>query len=59
MTELQELQHVLSSFENLLAELDRLHFPLVAVHVDMAMRSFEQATGLASISSNIKLDQPH
>lgn len=34
-------------FESLLADLDRLNFPTIAVHVDLALRLFEEKIGLA------------
>lgn len=43
-----ELQDLLSRFESLLSDLDRLNFPTVAVHVDFALRRLEEVTGLSA-----------
>lgn len=43
-----ELQDLISRFESLLSDLDRLNFPTVAVHVDFALRRLEEATGLSA-----------
>jgi hypothetical protein len=42
-----DLSDLVSRFEMLLADLDRLNLPVVAVHVDLALRLLEEATGLA------------
>lgn len=46
MIKSDELQDLVSKFESLLSDLDRLNFPMVAVHVDFALRRLEEATGL-------------
>ena len=45
-----ELQDLLSRFESLLSDLDRLNYPTVAVHVDLALRRLEQVTCLSASS---------
>lgn len=53
-----ELQDLLSRFESLLTDLDRLNFPTIAVHVDFALRRLEEATGLkAPTQPDLSVDE--
>ena len=53
-----ELQDLLSRFESLLTDLDRLNFPTVAVHVDFALRRLEEATGMqAPTQPDLSVDE--
>lgn len=42
----EELKDLTNRFENLLADLDRLNLPTVAVHIDLALRRLEETTDL-------------
>jgi len=38
----EDYSKLVPQFENLLAELDRLQLPMVAVHLDLALRRLEE-----------------
>jgi hypothetical protein len=53
----QEFQELKIRLEALLADLDRLQLPIVAVHVDLALRRLEEQMEPGIIHKSVSVDE--